>query len=134
MRCRRIKTWTDANGKEHRTVVWFGSYGINDDGTAKFFSSNNKHDNFSDEQQAVADSLTQRLSVIRGELWYMVSYGLPLFEKTKSKALMDSAIIQTIQQHSDVVEVSSFTSRVINHRYAADIVVQTTFGSITLSV
>ena len=45
------------------------------------YNKNNKHENYGKEKEAIIDSLTQRLSVIKGELWYNVSAGLPLLEK-----------------------------------------------------
>ena len=33
MKCRRTKTWIDERGEEHRDIVWFGSYGLNTEGS-----------------------------------------------------------------------------------------------------
>ena len=129
MRCRRIITDTDKKKK----VVWFGSYGKNEDGTAKFYD-NTKHNNFSDKQEGVADSLTQRLSVIKGELWYNISYGLPLFEKQKSKVAIDSFIGSTITTHPDVTSIESFKSQVIDKNYTCTIVINTVYGQINLEI
>ena len=42
MKCRRIKR--DEQGVKH--IVWFGSYGKNLDGTAKFYDSNVNRDSY----------------------------------------------------------------------------------------
>ena len=125
MRCRRIQ-----NGK----VVWFGSTGKNEDGTAKFYNTNNIHDNFSDKQQSVVDSLTQRLSVLKKELWYDYNYGMPLLEKQKSKLSLDSFIGTTILSHPDVRSIISFNSKVVNKKYMCDIKILSTFGEININL
>lgn|SRR5574344_83894 len=115
MRCRKI---IDGN------VVWFGSYGkdVNDKAL--------KAGNFSDNQQGVADDLTQRLSVIKGELWYRVNYGLPLFDKVKSKAYMDTITIDNILAHEDVVRITSFKSTIVDRRYTCEAEILTKYGKI----
>lgn len=118
MRCRKI-----VNGE----VVWFNSLGTDDEG--KSIPS----ENFSTEQQAVADSLTQRLSVLRKELWYDVNYGLPLIEKVKSKEYMDAAIADIILENPDVIRIQSFSSQIVNHKYTYNVVVLSTYGELSLS-
>ena len=119
MRCRKII---------NNNIVWFGSYGKNQDGTAI------KADNFSTEQQNVADSLTQRLSVLKGELWYKVSYGIPLFEKIKSKAYIDSYVATVVKQHPEVVSIIKFSSELVNKHYIAEIEILSSYGSIKLNI
>lgn len=131
MKCRRIKDEVIDNVR-HRTIVWFGSYGRNDDGTAKFFNTNDKHDNFAKEQQGVVDSLIQRLSVIKSELWYNVSYGLPL--QSNSKLAIDSEIVKIVSNHPDVMQIVDFTSAVNNHAYRCDLIVQTKYGIVDISI
>lgn len=130
MNCRRVKR---DNGKN--IIVWFGSYGINEDGTAKFYNINDKHDNISTERDAVADSLTQRLSVIEGELWYSVTEGLPLLDKIKSKIELDASVTEIILGHPNVVSVSSFSSQVNDkHQYSATLTVETEYGELEVSI
>lgn len=128
MRCRRTKRENDVNN-----VVWFGSYGKNADGTAKFYNDSDKHDNFSEEQESVKDSLTQRLSVIENELWYAINYGLPLIGNA-SRVEMDAAIITIIDGHPDVSEITSFESEFIGHSYHAKIEIQSAYGVINISI
>lgn len=118
MRCRQIK-----NGE----VVWFNSLGKDSNDLAI------KADNFVENEKAVASSLIQRLSVLKKELWYRISYGLPLFEKVKSKVFMDSEITQIIMSHPEVSRIQSFSSYIINREYSYDCVIITTYGEIKLN-
>ena len=130
MNCRRVKR---ENGKN--IIVWFGSYGINEDGTAKFYNINDKHDNISTEQEAVGDSLTQRLSVIEGELWYSITEGLPLLNKIKSKIELDASVTEIVLGHPDVVSITSFSSQVNDKReYSTTFTVETEYGSLDVSI
>ena len=131
MQCRRIMRTND--GVRH--IVWFGSYGKNADGTAKFFNVDDKHDNYSDERDAVADSLTQRLNVIRGELWYSMKSGLPLTEKQRDKGIVDAAIIDIILSHPDVSKILSYESVVDKDTniYSIDIKILSTYGELELT-
>lgn len=132
MRCRRL--YSDESGK--RTVVWFGSYGKNDDGTAKFFNPDNKHDNFSDGKEAVVDSLTQRLSIIRNELWYNMSYGVALFfeDKLTTSLIVDASITSIILSHPDVDSILDFSSTVTNHHYSCKAVILSKYGVFDVNV
>ena len=129
MRCRRLKE--DNNIKN---VVWFGSYGLNQDGTAKFYNANDKHDNYADEQAGVADALTQRLSVIRTELWHDITFGLPLLDKVKTKVIMDAAVAEIVLSNYNVVEIIEMTSKIVQHDYSAKIKVQSTYGVVTVNI
>ena len=117
---------------QNGTIVWFGSTGKNPDGTAKFYDD--KKNSYSSQQHAVADSLRQRLSVIKSELWYRVSYGLPLYEKTKSKALMDATVLEIVNSHPDVVTVLEFKSQIIDKTYTCKLEIQSIYGNVTLSI
>ena len=90
--------------------------------------------NYSEQQEGVRDSLIVRLSVIKGELWYRSSYGLPLLDKIKSKGIYDSIIVDNILSHPDVVNLESFNSKIDGHTYYFDCVVNTIYNEkITLS-
>ena len=129
MRCRRIK-----RGITSDTVVWFGSYGKAADGSSLFSNENNIHDNFAEGQEGVADSLTQRLSVIEGELWYNVSFGLPLMEKIDSKIAIDAAVSQIVLSHPDVIDIIEFESSKSATRYYAKMKISTNFGEFSLEI
>ena len=129
MRCRRIK-----RGGTSNTVVWFGSYGKAADGSSLFFNENNIHDNFAEGQEGVADSLTQRLSVIEGELWYNITYGLPLLEKVDSKTAIDATVSEIILSHPDVTDITEFSSVVEGNKYSAKMTVETSFGDLELTI
>ena len=130
MKCRRLE-----KSDNNYNVVWFGSYGENEDGTSKFYNKNNKHDNYSVSQEGVADSLIQRLNVIKGELWYNVSVGIPLFEKSKKVGIMDSYIITTILDHPDVISILEFKSEILNnHIYNCYFKVATIYGDLDVNL
>lgn len=140
MKCRKVFTTEDGV----RNIVWFGSYGKNQDGTAKFvgevnnekpygFDDNGKHENYSIEQQGVCDDLIQRLNLIKGELWYNVQKGLPLFDKVKQKGFIDSYVIQTVLELNDVMNIISFDSTIENnHYYKCNFKVLTVYGELLL--
>lgn len=102
------------------------------DPDVQYFTHNNKvsAENYSTEQKGVRDSLIQRLSVIKGELWYKASYGLPLMEKIKNKGIYDTIIINIITTHPDVVNIVSYTSYVdeATRKYVFDFIVYTIFN------
>lgn len=130
MKCRRIVQTGNT-----KTVVWFGSYGIDNNGNALFYSDD-KHDNYAEEQQGVADSLTQRLSVIRGELWYAVRYGLPLLEKIRSKVLMDSSVAEIVLQQPDVKSILTFDSSIDSKTktYSCEMTVESVYGAVDVEI
>lgn len=129
MICRRI-----ARENGQKTIVWFGSYGKNGDGTAMFFNPSNIHDNYGTENVAVADSLTQRLNVLKNELWYNINYGLPLLEKNISKLAIDMSVASIIEQHPDVLDILSFESKVVGRQYFGEIVISTIYGELNLTI
>lgn len=84
--------------------------------------------NYSTEQAGVRDSLIPRLSVIKGELWYKASYGLPLMDKIKSKGIYDSIIVRYITDHPDVTTLEEFGSTLAEHTYTFDSYINTIYG------
>ena len=133
MRVRRVMDERSGTTRR-RAIVWFGSYGTNTDGTAKFVNSNDKHDNFSSENTMVRDCLIQRLSVIQHELWYNYQYGMPLVDDDTAKVTIDTFVMKTIQEHQDVLEITSFTSNLDKHDYHCDVQFTTKFGNTSLSL
>ena len=134
MKVRRLARVKSNNGGSDKTVVWFGSYGKDENGHAKFFNKDCKHDNFAEKQQYVADDLTQKLSIIENELWWNINYGLPLIDKLTSKQLLDNAIMKIILSQNDVEDIKSFTSSLTNRVYHAQIEVQSSFGLVSLEI
>lgn len=130
MKTRRVKV--DTQGNKH--IVWFGSYGINDNGTAKFYNATNKHDNYSAKQQSVVDSLIQRLSVIKGELWYKVNEGVPLFDKYRSKGIVDAELLSIVMRHPEVVSIVEFSSKIDKTFYSCNIKILSIYGEIEVNL
>jgi len=74
-------------------------------------------ENYAVQQENVACSLIQRLSVIKGELWYLINYGLPILDKVRNRQIMDSVIINIILNHPEVKNIIYFTSEIKDHVY-----------------
>lgn len=127
-----MKTRRLVKDNQTNNIVWFGSYGKNDDGTAKFANVDNKHDNYCVENDAIAGALTQKLSVLKNELWFNVNYGLPLLDKS-TKAIMDATAANIIMKTSGVKELLSFTSKVVNNTYYCNFKVKTIYGIIEIA-
>lgn len=131
MRCRQIKD---------NEIVWFDSLGLDYskpvyDDTGKLLGYKAlRADSFVDKQQSVVSSLTQRLSVIQTELWYKINYGLPLFNKTKSKPIVDSTVLSIISSHQDVVQIKSFKSSITDKSYTCNIVIGTKYGDVNIQI
>lgn len=143
MKCRKLKREGSTNH-----VVWFGSCGKNEDGTAKFVTpikydndgkrvklsyNESVNINYSGENEGVEYSLTQRLSVIKGELWYNINAGIPLLEKQRNKGILDSYIISTVLNHPDVITIDEFESYIENnHTYKCSLKCSTNYGEVEI--
>ena len=119
LRCRAMK---------NNNVVFFNSVGKDETGRAV------KAENYSSERQAVVDSLTQRLSVIKDELWYLPEYGIPLLDKLRSKLQADLVIGSMIERHPDVIAVQDFSSEIINHKYMCKAIIETSYGTVYIQI
>lgn len=84
--------------------------------------------NYSTETQGVIDSLTQRLSLIKGELWYQINAGLPLMEGYTSTTIFDAIIVSTIAEHPGVNKIISFNSKIEKHTYIFTCEFQSIYG------
>ena len=131
MKCRRIKP-------ENGMVVWFGVKDVirNEAGEnqAIFQDETNKHANYATGSEGVANSLKQRLSVLKHELWYDYNRGMPLPDKARSKAIIDAYIIQTILEHPDVIDIEGFESEQERNNYTCYFIVNTVYGQIELGI
>lgn len=101
---------------------------------AIFYNKNNKHDNYASEKEAVRDSLIQRLSVIKNELWYDYNYGVPLTDQIRDKAIIDAWFIREISRHPDVDSIIGFESDVERDHYSCYFVVNTVYGNIEMEM
>lgn len=131
MKCRRINP-------ENGMVVWFGVKDVirNEAGEnqAIFQDETNKHANYATGSEGVANSLKQRLSVLKHELWYDYNRGMPLPDKARSKAIIDAYIIQTILEHPDVIDIEGFESEQERNNYTCYFIVNTIYGQIELGI
>ena len=98
------------------------------------YSEPEKADSFVYQQEGVAADLTQRLSVLKNELWYQINYGLPLLDKIKSKAVVDASVLDVITSHPNVVRVSKFESQVLNRKYSCKATIESEFGPVQLNL
>lgn len=99
-----------------------------------WYNENDKHDNYAKEQEGVATSLVQRLSVLKNELWYNINEGLPLIDKYRNKNILDSYVASTILKHPDVINISEFTSSLNKNSYSCKVVVNTIYGNVDLTI
>lgn len=131
MKCRRINP-------ENGMVVWFGVKDVirneAEENQAIFQDETNKHANYATGSEGVANSLKQRLSVLKHELWYDYNRGMPLPDKARSKAIIDAYIIQTILEHPDVIDIEGFESEQERNNYTCYFVVNTIYGQIELGI
>lgn len=120
MRCRNI----DPTSRE---VVWFNSVGSDSEGKKI------EAKNYSENGNGLQQSLQQNLSVLQGELWHSIYYGLPLVDKA-NKAIVDSEAQKIILSKSNVIEIEKFQSWIVNHTYSAEVRIKSDFGTIELSI
>lgn len=84
--------------------------------------------NYVSDTDAIVASLTQRLSVLKGELWYQVNYGLPLTDKIRSTKIFDAVICDIITSHPGVTGIIKFSSTIENHTYRFNAEILTIYG------
>lgn len=84
--------------------------------------------NYVSDTDAIVASLTQRLSVLKGELWYQVNYGLPLTDKIRSTKIFDAVICDIITSHPGVTGIVKFSSSIENHTYRFNAEILTIYG------
>lgn len=131
MKCRRINS---SNGM----VVWFGVKDVIQDENGKnvavFQDKDDKHANYANKAEGVANSLKQRLSVLKKELWYDYEYGMPLTDKIKDKVVIDTYIAEIILKHPDVISIEGFESKQEGHSYTCYFIVNTIYGQVELGL
>lgn len=129
MRCREL--YVDGEKKNH--AVWFGSYGADSNEFALKWKDGTT--SFANESEAVSTLLTQRLSVIRTELWNNIKFGLPLIDKVSSKEVIDSHVLEIISTTQDVRRVLSFESSLSSsHSYSCSVIVESTYGVVEVTL
>lgn len=95
----------------------------------RYLSKIDRHDNYAKDLDAVAQSLRQNLSIIRGELWYNVDFGMPLTSSNLSKGILDSYVVDAILDNPYVYSIATFDSLVSNHHYKATFEANTIYGT-----
>lgn len=89
---------------------------------------NPKLPNYVEDTDAVVVSLIQRLSVIKGELWWQVNYGMPLTDKVRGTTLYDMVVTDIITSHPGVASIQSYSSNLVGHTYTYTCIIKTVFG------
>lgn len=113
---------------ETLTPVFFGSTGTTASGKKIQAQS------FVESIDAVTAALNQRLSIIKNELWYNMSFGLPLTDKVSSKYIVDAAINEIVLNTQHVVEIARFESSISGHTYKCNMTIKSDYGVIQLSL
>lgn len=108
--------------------------GNNVDVDEVWMCSSIKNVDFVENEKAVASALIQKLSICKGELWFAINYGLPLFEKTTSRGIFDSRIALITSKQTGVLEIQSFSSKVEKTNYYASMNIKTLYGDVSLSI
>lgn len=101
---------------------------------AEFYDEADKHNNYSTGLEAVRNCLIQRLSIIKGELWYNMSFGQPLLDKNKHKDTFDAHIVAVVLQHPDVKEIKQFDSKLEGHSYYCKLNIMTKYGDVIVNI
>ncbi len=125
MICRKME---DYNGQ--RSLVFFGVKGVYKDDEGVL------HSTFTDDKKShcdgldgVCQSLTQRLSLIKGELYHFMNAGFPLLDKITSKQVLDAHIINVVSHHSEVSTIDKIESKLLNRTYSCKLYFTTNYGS-----
>lgn len=87
--------------------------------------------NYVEDTDSVVVSLIQRLSVIKGELWWQVNYGMPLTDKVRGTTLYDMVVTDIITSHPGVTSIQSYSSNLVGHTYTYTCTIKTVFGDTT---
>lgn len=90
--------------------------------------------NFVEKQEGVASSLNQLLSVIKSEIWYNISYGLPLYDKISTKFQIDAVILSIVNGHPEVITVDEFNSYLSGNSYHCDLTVESIYGQLKIGM
>lgn len=90
--------------------------------------------NFDDKRVGIKNSLVQKLSTLQNELWFDYLFGMPITNKAKSKLTIDSFIISTIDQEPNIKSIKKFDSKIENKHYFCDMIVETDFGDLEITV
>lgn len=117
MKCRNM---IKVDGKDQ--IVFFGKYGQDATQTAS---------NYVENGDALAKLLTQKLSILRKELWFNQGFGLPLLDKS-TKIMMDATVADIVMHTDNVKDILEFKSKVVDKNYICYIKILSTFGTIVI--
>ena len=88
---------------------------------------------YAKDAEAVRQYLLQHLAVIKHELWYNYEYGLPLFQKGLTKAMIDAEVVSIIYQCPQIESILDYTSYVDdNNQYHLSFSLLTKYGKLDM--
>jgi len=90
--------------------------------------------NYVEEADAITSALRQKLSVIKGELWFNRSFGIPLIDKVKSKAIFDTYTMSIVNKQTGINNIKKFESTVERHDYHLNIELQSVYGDVRIDL
>lgn len=87
--------------------------------------------NYVYDKDVIRNNIEARCRVIRGELLYNITLGIPLHV---DKDDLDLSIMNIVETTGGVDSIKQFTSSLQNNQYHASMVVNTTSGTIEVEV
>jgi hypothetical protein len=91
--------------------------------------------------EAVAQAIQTRMYLFYGEWWENLTDGLPMFQSIlgtfggdDNRQAVDLIISERILGTLGVSDIASYSSTFINRRYSANAVVNTIYGTVTLTI
>ena len=130
MICRKMEEY-----EGQLNLVFFGVKGVYKDEKGEL------HSVFTDDKKSYANgidgvnqSLMQRLSLIKGELYHFMNAGFPLTDKVYEKQVFDAHIINVLSHHSEVTSIDKIESKVLNRAYYCKVYFSTKYGSSYIEV
>lgn len=125
MICRKIEEYDG-----QKNLVFFGVKGVykDKDGTLRSVFTKDKK-SYADGIDGVNQSVMQRLSLIKGELYHFMNAGFPLTDKVYEKQVFDAHIINVLSHHSEVTSIDKIESKVLNRAYYCKVHFSTRYGS-----
>lgn len=90
-------------------------------------------DSYATGLEGISQSLTQRLSLIQGELYHFTNLGFPLTNNVIDKIPMDAYLSKTVLHHPNVLSIKNLSSQIVSHNYIAYININTTAGDLNMT-
>lgn len=130
MICRKMEKY---NGQLN--LVFFGIKGTYTNEKGELCSVfTDDHKSHADGIDGVNQSVMQRLSLIKGELYHFMNAGFPLTDKVSEKQVFDAHVISVLSHHSEITSIDKIESKVLNRAYYCKVYFSTKYGSSYIEV